>query len=185
MTETANILHNATMQSLILMDEIGRGTSTFDGLSLAWACAYHLAQGIRAYTLFATHYFELTSLAEEISTVQNVHLDATEHGDKIIFLHTVQPGPANQSYGIQVAQLAGVPRSVIQRAKHKLQELENAAYQQVVQHSPVPEQRDLFAEVEDVHPVIMQLQEINPDQLTPKEALELIYQLSGNVKAEM
>lgn len=185
MTETANILHNATMQSLILMDEIGRGTSTFDGLSLAWACAYHLAQGIRAYTLFATHYFELTSLAEEISTVQNVHLDATEHGDKIIFLHTVQPGPANQSYGIQVAQLAGVPRSVIQRAKHKLQELENAAYQQVVQHSPVPEQRDLFAEVEEVHPVIMQLQEINPDQLTPKEALELIYQLSGNVKVEM
>lgn len=181
MTETANILHNATQHSLVLMDEIGRGTSTFDGLSLAWSCAHHLAQGIRAFTLFATHYFELTCLADEISTVQNVHLDATEHGDKIIFLHTVQPGPANQSYGIQVAQLAGVPRSVIQRAKQKLQELENQAYQQVVQHSPVPEQRDLFAEAEEVHPVITQLQEINPDQLTPKEALELVYQLKAGV----
>ncbi|VVC76249.1 DNA mismatch repair protein MutS [Aquicella siphonis] len=179
MTETANILHNATAQSLVLMDEVGRGTSTFDGLSLAWACAHYLAQGVRSFTLFATHYFELTSLSDEISTVQNVHLDATEHGDKIIFLHTVQPGPANQSYGIQVAQLAGVPRSVIQRAKQKLQALENEAYHQVAQHAPVPEQRDLFAQAEQVHPVITQLHDINPDHLTPKEALDLIYQLKA------
>lgn len=181
MTETANILHNATSSSLVLMDEIGRGTSTFDGLSLAWSCAHYLAQGIRAFTLFATHYFELTSLTDEISTVQNVHLDATEHGDKIIFLHTVQPGPANQSYGIQVAQLAGVPRSVIQRAKSKLQELENQAYQQIAEHSSHPEQHDLFAQAQDDHPVMTRLQEINPDQLTPKEALELIYQLKAEV----
>lgn len=181
MTETANILHNATPQSLVLMDEIGRGTSTFDGLSLAWACAHYLALGVRAHTLFATHYFELTSLADEIATVENVHLDATEHGDKIIFLHTVQPGPANQSYGIQVAQLAGVPRAVIQRAKQKLQELEQHAYQHVAQHSPIPEQRDLFAAVEKEHPAILQLQEINPDQLTAKEALDLLYQLKAEV----
>ncbi len=179
MTETANILHNATAQSLVLMDEIGRGTSTFDGLSLAWACAHYLAQGIRAFSLFATHYFELTSLADEISTVHNVHLDATEHGDKIIFLHTVQPGPANQSYGIQVAQLAGVPRSVIQRAKQKLQELEQQAYVHIAEYSPVPEQRDLFTEAEKEHPVITQLQAINPDQLSPKEALDLLYQLKA------
>jgi DNA mismatch repair protein MutS len=181
MTETANILHNATMHSLVLMDEVGRGTSTFDGLSLAWACAHHLAQGIRAYTLFATHYFELTSLADEIAIVKNVHLDATEYGDKIIFLHTVQNGPANQSYGIQVAKLAGVPDSVIQRAKQKLQLLENEAYQQVIQASPISMQQDLFAEPEALHPVILQLREINPDQLTPKEALELMYQLKAEV----
>lgn len=179
MTETANILHNATAQSLILMDEIGRGTSTFDGLSLAWACAHHLAQGIRAFTLFATHYFELTSLADEIAAVQNVHLDATEHGDKIIFLHTVQSGPANQSYGIQVAQLAGVPRSVIQRAKQKLQELEQGAYEHNVAYSAAPWQRDLFAAAEKPNPVLEQLEQINPDQLTPKEALELLYQLKA------
>ncbi len=184
MTETANILHNATAQSLVLMDEIGRGTSTFDGLSLAWSCAHHLAQGIRAFTLFATHYFELTALAEEIATVQNVHLDATEHGDKIIFLHTVQPGPANQSYGIQVAQLAGVPRSVIQRAKQKLQELEQQAYTHNVVHSPVPEQRDLFAEPEKEHEVVTRLRDINPDQLTPKEALELMYQLTAEARSQ-
>jgi DNA mismatch repair protein MutS len=124
MTETANILHNATEHSLVLMDEIGRGTSTFDGLSLAFACAHYLAQTIRAYTLFATHYFELTALVKEISSVRNVHLDATEYEDKIIFLHAVQPGPANQSYGIQVARLAGVPQAVIQHAKVKLQALE-------------------------------------------------------------
>lgn len=176
MTETANILHNASAQSLVLMDEIGRGTSTFDGLSLAWACAHYLAQGVRAFTLFATHYFELTALNDEISTVQNVHLNATEHGDKIIFLHTVQPGPANQSYGIQVAQLAGVPRAVIQRAKEKLQVLEQQAYQHNP-HAAKPEQRDLFAQAEEPHPVLTQLRELNPDQLSPKEALDLLYQL--------
>lgn len=181
MTETANILHNATAESLVLMDEVGRGTSTFDGLSLAWSCAHYLAQGVRAFTLFATHYFELTTLADEIATVRNVHLDATEHGDKIIFLHTVQPGPANQSYGIQVAQLAGVPRSVIQRAKQKLQELEEQAYQHTAQHLQEPQQHDLFAVTKDVHPAVTQLQAINPDQLTAKEALDLLYQLKASV----
>jgi DNA mismatch repair protein MutS len=181
MTETANILHNATGKSLVLMDEIGRGTSTFDGLSLAWACAHDLAQRVKAFTLFATHYFELTSLADEIRTVENSHLDASEHGDKIIFLHTVQAGPANQSYGIQVAQLAGVPRSVIERAKLKLQELEQLAYQHTMGHASQPRQRDLFTAVEEVHPVVMQLQEINPDKLTPKEALDLLYQLKAKV----
>ena len=177
MTETANILHHATSQSLVLMDEIGRGTSTFDGLSLAFACAQYLAQGVRAFTLFATHYFELTTLADEIATIRNVHLDATQHADKIIFLHAVKPGPASQSYGIQVAQLAGVPRVVIQRAKEKLQELENNAHQHVVAHSAQPNQHDLFKEIPKEHPVISLLHEINPDQLTAKEALDLIYQL--------
>lgn len=183
MTETANILHNATSQSLVLMDEIGRGTSTFDGLSLAWACAHFLAQGVRAFTLFATHYFELTILEEEMSTVKNVHLDATEHGDKIIFLHTVQPGPANQSYGIQVAQLAGVPRSVIQYAKQKLQELEQQAYHQGIKQQPSAKvmQQDLFAVAEKDHPVISQLREINPDQLSAKEALDLVYVLKNEL----
>jgi DNA mismatch repair protein MutS len=176
MTETANILHNATSQSLVLMDEIGRGTSTFDGLSLAWACAHYLAQGIRAFTLFATHYFELTTLGDEISTVANVHLDAVSHGEKIIFLHTVQPGPANQSYGIQVAQLAGVPRVVIQRAREKLQVLEQQAYQE-----PIPQQRDLFAELKEEHPVVEQLRDINPDNLTPREALDLVYLLKDSI----
>jgi len=114
MTEAANILNNATAQSLVLMDEIGRGTSTYDGLSLAWACAQHLARNTRAFTLFATHYFELTSLAAELEGCTNVHLDATEHGDKLIFLHTVKEGPANQSYGLQVAALAwGCPPGTV------------------------------------------------------------------------
>lgn len=177
MTETANILHNATANSLVLMDEIGRGTSTFDGLSLAWSCARHLSQEIRAFTLFATHYFELTSLADELPSVANVHLDATEHGDKIIFLHTVQPGPANQSYGIQVAQLAGVPRPVIAEAKKKLNELEQGAVHQV----PVPKQKDFFAELPVEHPVVVLLKTIQPDQLSPREALEKLYELQGKL----
>jgi DNA mismatch repair protein MutS len=173
MTETANILHHATAHSLVLMDEIGRGTSTFDGLSLAYACAHHLAQGIRAYTLFATHYFELTALQDDIAAVKNVHLDAMEHGDKIIFLHKVQMGAASQSYGIQVAQLAGVPRSVILQAKKKLQSLEQSAYQQGVGKSAV--QGDLFLQAEESE-VVTRLRELDPDQLTPKEALEVLYQ---------
>lgn len=177
MTETANILHNATAHSLVLMDEIGRGTSTFDGLSLAFACAEFLARSVKSYTLFATHYFELTSLADDISTVKNVHFDATEHGEKIIFLHTVNPGPANQSYGIQVAQLAGVPRPVIQLAKHKLRELENQAYKPAQ-----PQQSDLFAVVKtEEHPVIPFIHDIDPNQLSPKDALDLLFQLKGMV----
>lgn len=178
MTETANILHNATAQSLILMDEIGRGTSTFDGLSLAWACAHYLAKHVQAYTLFATHYFELTTLADEIKTVHNIHLDAVEHGEKIIFLHAVQAGPANQSYGIQVAQLAGVPRTVIAEAREKLQSLEHQSYQA----TPMPHQHDFLMQIDEPHPAIVQLENIDPDQLSPKEALEALYQLKADIR---
>jgi DNA mismatch repair protein MutS len=178
MTETANILHNATSHSLVLMDEIGRGTSTFDGLSLAWASADYLAQKIQALTLFATHYFELTVLADTISTVRNVHLGATEHGDKIVFLHSVNPGAASQSYGIQVAQLAGVPLRVIQQAKQKLRELENQAHVQ-----GVPVQNDLFASVsvQEEPRVMTLLKEIDPNKLTPREALDVLFRLVEGV----
>ncbi|MBK8814517.1 MAG: DNA mismatch repair protein MutS [Methylococcaceae bacterium] len=177
MSETANILHNATANSLILMDEIGRGTSTFDGLSLAWACADYLAKETKAFTLFATHYFELTALADEQRTIANVHLDAMEHGEKIIFLHAVKDGPANQSYGLQVASLAGVPRKVIDNAKTKLRHLEDKAYIQKQEDSGV-NQLDLFTTKES-HPAVSVLEDINPDELSPKSALELVYQLKA------
>lgn len=178
MTETANILHNATRHSLVLMDEIGRGTSTFDGLSLAFACAEYIAREIKAYTLFATHYFELTTLEEEMVGVKNVHFDATEHGEKIIFLHTVNKGPANQSYGIQVAQLAGVPRPVIMLAKTKLRQLENGAYKTATQ----PQQADLFSVMEKrENPAVAMLKELDPNQLTPREAMDLVFQLKSLV----
>ena len=177
MSETANILHNATANSLILMDEIGRGTSTFDGLSLAWACADYLAKETKAFTLFATHYFELTTLADEQKTIANVHLDAMEHGDKIIFLHAVKDGPANQSYGLQVAALAGVPRSVIEKAKTKLRHLEDKAYIEQQAESGT-NQLDLFAN-QGSHPAISLLEDINPDDLSPKQALDLVYKLRG------
>lgn len=176
MTETANILHNASEKSLVLMDEVGRGTSTFDGLSLAWACALQLAKKIRAFTLFATHYFELTHLPDECSGIVNVHLDAIEHADKIIFLHRVQEGPASQSYGLQVAQLAGVPQSVIQQAKEKLHELEQKNLQaHTKNHSP--HQADLFLQKPVTHPALDLLTTIQPDSLTPLQALEKLYQL--------
>lgn len=175
MTETANILHNATEQSLVLMDEVGRGTSTFDGLSLAFACAEYLAREVKAFTLFATHYFELTALADEISLVKNIHFDATEHDDKIIFLHTVQAGAANQSYGIQVAKLAGVPRSVIQLAKQKLRELESQPQQMI------PQQIDLFKANEIENPAIELLKNTDVNSLTPRGALELIYNLKDMI----
>ncbi len=175
MSETANILHNATSNSLILMDEIGRGTSTFDGLSLAWACADFLARQTRAYTLFATHYFELTALAEEQSCIRNIHLDAMEHGDKIVFLHAVKDGPASQSYGLQVAALAGVPQSVINHAKSKLQHLENNAYIEQQDKSEV-NQLDLFTSRE-CHPAVVLLEELDPDNLSPRQALELLYRM--------
>lgn len=124
MTETANILHNATGQSLVLMDEVGRGTSTFDGLALAWAVALYLAEKVQAFSLFATHYFELTTLPEQVAGVRNVHLDATEDGDRIVFLHAVQEGAASKSYGLQVARLAGIPEIVVQQAASKLASLE-------------------------------------------------------------
>jgi len=173
MTEAANILNNATEKSLVLMDEIGRGTSTFDGLSLAWGCADHLLQKNRAMTTFATHYFELTSLANEVEGAVNIHIDAIEHDDEIVFLHAVKPGPANQSYGLQVAQLAGVPRSVIKIAKQRLALLEKQAQTQ----DNVQTQLPLTIDAEKEHPAIEKLSEIKPDELTPKQALELLYVL--------
>jgi DNA mismatch repair protein MutS len=176
MSETANILHNATDRSLVLMDEVGRGTSTFDGLSLAWAAAEYLAR-LRAFSLFATHYFELTSLADTDPGVANVHLNATEHNERIVFLHTVLPGPASQSYGLQVAQLAGVPRPVIERAREHLAQLERQSLDQqnaTISRSQQPVQTDLFASAP--HPLIEQLQRLSPDDLSPKQALELLYQ---------
>lgn len=175
MSETANILHNATSNSLILMDEIGRGTSTFDGLSLAWACADYLARHTQAFTLFATHYFELTTLAEEQANIRNIHLDAMEHGDKIVFLHAVKEGPASQSYGLQVAALAGVPQSVIAKAKNKLEQLENTAYLEQQSHSEV-NQLDLFTSKE-CHPAVCLLEDINPDNISPRQALDMLYRL--------
>jgi len=179
MTETANILHNATAESLVLMDEIGRGTSTFDGLSLAWACAEHLARETRAYTLFATHYFELTALAEECDGVGNVHLDAVEHGDKVVFLHAVQDGPASQSYGLQVAALAGVPRTVVDNARRKLEQLERQARSAHQQAAPVT-QFDLFLAPEP-HPVVQRLETLDIDGLSPREALNLLFELKQSL----
>ncbi|HEY6642271.1 DNA mismatch repair protein MutS [Povalibacter sp.] len=176
MTEAANILNNATEHSLVLMDEIGRGTSTYDGLSLAWACATHTAKSVRAFTLFATHYFELTALGKELEGCANVHLDATEHGDRLIFLHTVKEGPANQSYGLQVAALAGVPSKVITAARRYLQELERRS---VATHAATPQQElvlELPREVE-VPAALVELQRLDPDSMTPREALDALYKL--------
>jgi DNA mismatch repair protein MutS len=176
MTEAANILNNATAHSLVLMDEIGRGTSTYDGLSLAWACAQHLARNTRAFTLFATHYFELTSLATELDGCANVHLDATEHGDRLIFLHTVKEGPANQSYGLQVAALAGVPQKVITAARRYLRELERRS---AAAHEPRPQQELLLEVVEPPqdHPAVTALQSLDVDSLTPRQAQDALYEL--------
>ena len=181
MTETANILHNATERSLVLMDEIGRGTSTFDGLSLAWAVARHLATEVRAFTLFATHYFELTALAAEIDSCANVHLDATEHGESLVFLHAVKDGPANRSYGLSVAALAGVPRAVIARAREYLSVLESTR-DGGAQHQPPPASNGqaelpLFAPAA-LSAVEQRLAQVNADELTPREALELVYELA-------
>jgi len=179
MTETANILHNATEKSLVLVDEIGRGTSTFDGLALAYAIARHLLEKNRSYTLFATHYFELTRLAEEFAQLANVHLSAIEHQHSIVFLHSVNEGAASQSYGLQVAALAGVPNGVIRTAKRQLLKLEqNSAAQ-----NP---QGDLFDRKPEMpepeeHPVLKSLRDLHPDELSPKEALEKIYQLKKMV----
>jgi DNA mismatch repair protein MutS len=179
MTETANILHNATAQSLVLMDEVGRGTSTFDGLSLAYASAEHLAKKTAAFTLFATHYFEMTALPEHCKAARNVHLTATEHKDSIVFLHRVHEGPASKSYGIQVAQLAGVPKSVIARARQRLQALEerNDSKKMAVN---APLQSDLFASLE---PSLTEkrLSELDVDSLSPKQALELLYELKAGL----
>jgi len=192
MTETANILHNASHNSLVLMDEVGRGTSTFDGLSLAWASAEYLARQINAFTLFATHYFELTTLPETLDNVANIHLDAVEHGDSIIFMHSVKEGPANQSYGLQVAALAGVPRDVIEQAKEKLFQLEETSA--AAANAPAKtsksgkntsnrknqQQFSLFDSAV-THPVIEQLKSLDPDSLTPRKALEILYELQDKI----
>ena len=185
MTETANILHNATERSLVLMDEIGRGTSTFDGLSLAWAVARHLAIEVRAFTLFATHYFELTALGAELEGCANVHLDATEHGDSLVFLHSVREGPANRSFGLAVAQLAGVPRAVVARARAYLAELESSR-DGGARHplrSRADGQGELPLMVAPPAPAVSELElklaQIEPDALTPRQALALLYELKG------
>ena len=178
MTETANILHNASESSLVLMDEVGRGTSTFDGLSLAWSAADYLASEIKALTLFATHYFELTALPEQQEGVFNVHLNALEHNDTIVFMHEVQEGPASQSYGLQVAQLAGVPHHVITQARQKLIQLEaDSVKTQTGATPPPPVQNDMFSAPSS--PALDALKDMNPDNLSPREALELLYSLKS------
>jgi len=179
MTETANILHNATDRSLVLLDEIGRGTSTYDGLSLAWACAEMLALKTQAFTLFATHYFELTLLADQITTLANVHLDAMEHNDNIIFMHAIQEGAASKSFGLQVAQLAGVPKAVISRAKQRLSELEIK-----LTPSILPEQSSSFEQlslVAEDHPAVEALHNIDVNDITPKQALDLLFELKASL----
>ena len=177
MTETADILHRATESSLVLLDEIGRGTSTYDGLALAWATAQHLAEKARAFTLFATHYFELTSLPQTLPDTANVHLAATEHNQQIVFLHQVEEGPASQSYGVQVARLAGVPAAVLEQARTRLLELESAAHD--------PRQSDLFAAPAAPaapvapDPLRTRLEALDLNSLTPKEALDLLYELKS------
>jgi DNA mismatch repair protein MutS len=197
MSETANILHNASAHSLVLMDEIGRGTSTFDGLSLAYAVARHMAERLRACTLFATHYFELTALADEIEGCANVHLDATEHADALIFLHAVKDGPANRSFGLQVAQLAGVPREVIAQARRYMAQLEagSAASRRasadpqaelpLFSATPLPA-ASIESPGEAGRPddeLRLRLAAIEPDELTPRRALELLYELRQLARA--
>jgi len=183
MTETANILHNATPKSLVLMDEVGRGTSTFDGLSLAWAAAIALATRVRAFTLFATHYFELTALPEQFDTMANVHLDATEHEDHVIFMHNIQDGPANRSFGLQVAKLAGIPTDVLDQAKQKLAELEAgqaSAPTRSVANTVPPAQNDLFNRA-DSHPALTALSDASIDDMSPRDALEFLYDLKNKL----
>ena len=182
MTETANILHNATDRSLVLMDEVGRGTSTFDGLSLAWACAAFIARQVRAFTLFATHYFELTSLAEEAPGVANVHVEAVEHGDALVFLHSVKDGPANQSYGLQVAALAGIPRSVTAEARRYLIELERERDSLRGHLSPAQPQLSLFAPAPS--PALDALCALDPEEMSPREALDLLFKLRDSARKE-
>jgi DNA mismatch repair protein MutS len=175
MNETATILNNATSESLVLMDEIGRGTSTFDGLSLAWAAAHFMGETAGAFTLFATHYFELTALADELPACRNVHLDATEHEGQLVFLHAVKPGPANQSYGLQVASLAGVPSDVIRRARAYLRTLES----QQAQHANDPQaQLPLVPATYDTpDPLREAIDDLDPDAMTPRQALDALYKL--------
>lgn len=188
MTETANILANAGPESLVLIDEIGRGTSTYDGLALAHAVAHRLATGNRALTLFATHYFELTKLAGTLDGVANVHLDAVEHGERLVFLHAVKPGPANRSFGLHVAALAGVPRSVIEHARGELARLEQRPEAHRVDSArdgaaDARAQLALFPPAR-AHPALEELRRVDADALTPKDALDLVYRLLALARDE-
>ena len=194
MSETANILNHATRSSLVLMDEVGRGTSTFDGLSLAWAAAHYIGEELDALTLFATHYFELTGLSDELSHCANVHLDASEHDGQLVFMHSVKEGPADRSYGLQVAALAGVPREVVNKASKYLEMLEEPT------HTATPRSKannrnglktgrknSNQAELQLVapvlsHPVLDTLADVNPDSLSPRDALELLYRLKKDLQ---
>ena len=185
MSETSYILHHATPESLVLMDEIGRGTSTYDGLALADACARHLASANRSYTLFATHYFELTTLAQPGSGIANVHLDAVEHrdahgNDTLVFMHAVKDGPADRSFGLQVAALAGLPKPVVRQARARLAELEahrdTPSAPLTAQALDAPQQIGLFA---PASAALDALAGIDPDELTPKQALEALYRLKS------
>jgi DNA mismatch repair protein MutS len=177
MTESANILHNAAARSLVLMDEVGRGTSTFDGLALAWAIARQLVERNKSLTLFATHYFEMTRLALEYREAANVHLDAVEHKDTIVFMHAVEEGPASQSYGLQVAQLAGVPKGVIRNARRYLQMLEDASLTRAGQSDLFVAGRAVPEPAGESDAVRRALDAVSPDELSPREALELLYKL--------
>ncbi len=193
MTESAAILNGATEHSLVLMDEVGRGTSTFDGLALAWAIARHLIETTRSFTLFATHYFELTQLPETHPTCANVHLSAVEHKDSIVFLHAVEAGPASQSYGLQVAQLAGVPPAVIRAARRHLAALESQSLQSTPQfdlfaagqpqagpaddESGAPEDHGAPIVDEQAQALRAALEKLDPDAMSPREALEALYRL--------
>ena len=188
MQETANILNNATPNSLVLMDEIGRGTSTYDGLSLARAAAEALATDIGSFTLFATHYFELTELAEQWPTTVNLHLDATEHRGRLVFLHRVKPGPANQSYGLQVASLAGVPRPVVRAAQRYLKQLEaehhRAGGPQIGLFEPSQQPATPAPEQHPDQPLLDALAALDPDALSPRQALDALYQLKQLSQAD-
>ena len=179
MSETANILHNATPQSLVLMDEVGRGTSTYDGLALARAAAVHLAAASRAYTLFATHYFELTELASEYATIANVHLDAVEYGEQLVFMHAVKEGPANRSFGLQVAALAGLPKSVIADARRTLAELERGMHAHVAAPASAPASPQLVLFAATPSAAERELASMDVDAMSPREALEVLYRLKS------
>ena len=181
MSETAYILHHATEHSLVLMDEIGRGTSTYDGLALADAVARQLAASNRSYTLFATHYFELTALAEPGSGIANLHLDAVEHGEALVFMHAVRPGPANRSFGLQVAALAGLPKPALQQARARLAELEaqNRDAPTLPMSAPALDSPQQFGLFSPQSAALDALAAIDPDELTPKQALEALYRLKA------
>jgi DNA mismatch repair protein MutS len=184
MSETSAILHTATARSLVLLDEIGRGTATWDGLSIAWAVSEHLHERVRCKTIFATHYHELTQLADEFSAVRNLNVAVQEVGEKIVFLHRLRTGGADRSYGIEVGRLAGLPAPVIARARALLRVLES---EQLVPSlagtaRTTEDQLGLFAAGPD--PLVERLRGIDADTLTPRQALDLLAELSAAARGE-